>query len=484
MTRATKRTGLDRWRVCLCLVVATTGWSLCAAAEEPLPPPFRVEDIQRLGVEPAVYDHILSLYADAQQHPREAEPLGKLGTALQAYGIYELAETCFQRAAVLSPGSFRWLYHLGIVQGWMGRYDAAIATMRRAAALEAGSGLARLRLAEYLRDTGRVDEAVTAFEALTREKPKLAIGHLGLGRAFSMLGEWSQAAQAYQSALGVFADYAAAHYGLGLAYRHLGQIEKAQLEMQEYERTKPLTQPSEDPFVAAITKIAQGSLTEFAEGSLYIRQGQMQKAAAAFERALESNPQLVLAHTNLIVIYAKLGQMKNAERHFREALAIAPGSIEAYMNWASVLVLQHKPAEAISALSKAVGLNPYYAEAHVQLGSLLEESGRRAEALEQYDLALQNDPTHRQAHYLLGRLLVQSGKLQEGITHLLATIAVDDEKTPVCLQTLAAAYRYAGQLEQARTYLERAYQKADERGMEQLAAQLKREVQSLPAHTQ
>jgi lipopolysaccharide biosynthesis regulator YciM len=124
-------------------------------------------------------------------------------------------------------------------------------------------------------------------------------------------------------------------------------------------------------------------------------------------------------------------------------------------------------------------LNPNYADAHLQLGSLLDDSARSSEAQEHFRLALENDATRRQAHFLLGRSLIRTGQWTDAIQHLLETIQVNDDKTPVCLQTLAVAYQRAGDAGSAVHYLQQARQRAIARKMTELAAQLQQELEQV-----
>src|SRR5436190_1465324 len=222
-----------------------------------------------------------------------------------------------------------------------------------------------------------------------------------------------------------------------------------------------------------------GGLSHFAKGSSLVREGRTSEAIAEFESALQVNPRLVMAHVNLIATYSDLGRRDKAEQHFREAVALDPGWAEAYYNWGLVLLRERKSAEAATAFQKAIEVNPKYTDAHLQLGSLLDDNARSTEAQEHFRLALENGTNIRQAHFLLGRSLIRTGQWADAIQHLLETINVDDDKTPVCLQTLAAAYQRTGDLASAVRYLQQARQQAISRNNTKLAAQLQQELKQV-----
>ena len=68
--------------------------------------------------------------------------------------------------------------------------------------------------------------------------PKLAEAHVQLGNLYSDQGRYADAVPEYQSALEINADLADAHYRLGQAYVHTGQKDRAQEQLQVYQRLR------------------------------------------------------------------------------------------------------------------------------------------------------------------------------------------------------------------------------------------------------
>lgn len=52
----------------------------------------------------------------------------------------------------------------------------------------------------------------------------------------------------------------------------------------------------------------------------YMRKGQLEFALEKFERALEQDPDLAIAHSSIAFLYARKGDKERAEDHYREAL--------------------------------------------------------------------------------------------------------------------------------------------------------------------
>jgi type IV pilus assembly protein PilF len=61
----------------------------------------------------------------------------------------------------------------------------------------------------------------------------------------------------------------------------------------------------------------------------YLRQNDLQSARIKLEKAVELNPDLVMAQTVLGLVYERLGDMEGAERHYRRAVSLAPNDPDA-----------------------------------------------------------------------------------------------------------------------------------------------------------
>src|SRR5262245_3395813 len=462
--------------------ITAWAWLVCCAAHSqspPLPDLLGLDDITQEQFEPAVGRQIRLAYAEASRDPHNAEAVGKLGMILQAYGKYQLAEICYRRARALAPGSFRWAYYLGNVEGWLGKAADAITHIRQALRIDKDYVPARIRLAELLFESGAVQESEKLYRESIRQKGNLASAHYGLGRVLAGREDWVGAIEHYRRACEIFSNYPAAYYALGIAYRKTGDTEKARENLEQFQRAKQHSQPSEDQLMETVNSLYAGGLAHFAKGSTSWRLGKLKEAATEFESALKVNPNLTMAHVNLIAMYGQLGMPDKAREHFRAAIALDPGWVEAYYNWGLFLFQQKRTAEAAEAFAKAVELNPNYGDAHAELGLLLDQDGKGDQARRHYQLALESNPGHRQARYLFGLNLIRSAKFAEAITQLLETIKVEDSKTPICMRMLATAYERAGDRERAAHYYTQARQRAVSLRMEELASELERDLKGL-----
>ncbi len=154
------------------------------------------------------------------------------------------------------------------------------------------------------------------------------------------------------------------HYNLGLAYTHKGLIEEAISEFKQALECNP--------------NLAQAYVNL---GGLYMTaDSDSAKSIAANLRALEIDPDLGPAHSNLAFGYLRSGQPEKAIPHGQKALELMPGSAQSYHLLATAY-LQAGQAEASAELSmKMIEADSSFAAAHFNLAAALGALGKDREA--------------------------------------------------------------------------------------------------------
>ena len=451
------------------VVVLFLAFSECSR-QKPAPLP----DLPELAFEsmiPVIREQIQKVYHRAQENPTDATANGHLGMVLHAYGQYESAEPYYHRGHLLQPDEFRWAYYLGTVRFFLGNDAAAAAALRVALRMDPQYYAARLRLAETLLALGELEECERMYRSVTKERPGSALAHYGLGRVESAHGRSVAAISHYRQACQLSETFAAAHYALALAYRDIGKTAKSETYFSLYEKYSSVKQVLEDPFLYEVTELETAAADDhFRRGLSLADADSLPQAVAAFERALEINPELMPAHVNLISLYGRLGQTDRAEQQYRTAVRIDPSRADLYHNFGVLMAEQGKIQAATRAFRKALEVEPSYAEAHSSLGEMLEAQGRLEEATKHYRLAVKNKSNFRLAHSNLGRMLFALGEYEEAIEHFLSTLTPEDEQTAEYMYNLAIAFANSGDRQKAAYYARQAQQRAASLGQTELAA--------------
>ena len=281
--------------VLLILAFALPTGAARAARSESLP------DLPRLNLDnflPAVREQVRQANAAAEAHPKDADASGELGMVLDAYEQYDAAAVCYQRAHLLDPGAFRWLYYLGWVQAAQGQHEDAVATLGEAVRLKPEDRPAALRLAGNLLAIGRLDQAGNIYRTISETHPESAEAQYGLGRIYALRGDLTAAATAYLRACELFPSYGAAHYALAVLYRKLGRQAESQQQFSLYEQNKEAVPPLNDPLRSDVLNLNLGSVGHMRRAETLEQAGRFAEAVAEQKEALRVDPSACLLYTS------------------------------------------------------------------------------------------------------------------------------------------------------------------------------------------
>jgi tetratricopeptide (TPR) repeat protein len=182
----------------------------------------------------------------AERYPNSPRVAIGLGIAYYSRGNYDDAVKSLLHAADLSPADPR-------VYPFLSRaYDSSpsqaeevIARFRRFAQQQPGNGRAQYYYAMSLWKGKRAQDPnldLTQIAALLKRAialdPALAEAHLQLGNLYFDQQKYGDSIPEYQRALELNGDLADAHYRLGQAYVHTGQKERAQEQLQVYQKIR------------------------------------------------------------------------------------------------------------------------------------------------------------------------------------------------------------------------------------------------------
>jgi tetratricopeptide (TPR) repeat protein len=192
-------------------------------------------------------DPAITIFEKAsERYPNSPRIAIGLGIAYYSRGNYDDAVKSLLHAADLSPADPR-------VYPFLSRaYDSSpsqaeevIARFRRFAEQQPNNGRAQYYYAMSLWKGKRTQDAsldLAQISALLEKAialdPSLAESYLQLGNLYSDQHKYAEAIPEYQRALELNSDLADAHYRLGQAYVHTGEKDKAQQQLQAYQKLR------------------------------------------------------------------------------------------------------------------------------------------------------------------------------------------------------------------------------------------------------
>jgi len=177
------------------------------------------------------------------------------------------------------------------------------------------------------------------------------------------------------------------------------------------------------------------------------------KMRAAAEKALQFDPLLPEAHAVLGMYNHRRSAWSEAEKSFRRALEIDPDNVLARRWYGMALAEAGRSEDGVREVRRSLELDPLSPDAHSTLAEALLGAGRHDEAIASCQKALELDPNFPRAHWTLGRIYVQKGMYSEGIQELLISEKAmgREEWSP----WLGYAYAVAGRKPEALRILDR-----------------------------
>lgn len=133
----------------------------------------------------------------------------------------------------------------------------------------------------------------------------------------------------------------------------------------------------------------------------YQKRGDLNKARAAYEKALEIDDRNNMARTNLAQIYYQLKDYKNAEAAFEKVIEQEPEFGLTYYSLALLLAELDRPEEAIAQLQKAKTLMPNNVRVVYNLSLLYDKVNQHKKAAKTLEAALADFPDNPDLLYAL-----------------------------------------------------------------------------------
>jgi len=181
-----------------------------------------------------------------RKYPKSARLAIGLGMAFYSRGNYDDAVKALLKAADLNPTDPRCYYFLSkAYDSSPSQAEDVLQRFRRFAELQPQNARAHYYYAMSLWKGRRAEETnfhTLQIETLLKKSleldPNFADAHLQLGNLYSDQHKYSDAIPQYERALKENADLADAHYRLGQAYVHTGEKDRAQQQLQIYQRLR------------------------------------------------------------------------------------------------------------------------------------------------------------------------------------------------------------------------------------------------------
>ncbi len=175
-------------------------------------------------------------------------------------------------------------------------------------------------LGKAMANEGDVVGGIRQIQRALEIDPRFARAHNDLGHLFAEQEELSQARVHFEQAIAIDSEYVDPHYNLAVTLNKLGRVDEAADQYRQAIRIKP-------NYLDAYNNL----------GNILLRQGKVSEAVVEFERLLKIDANYPQAYVSLGTASIERGEFHQAVAHFRSALEFQPGLISAATNLTWVL---------------------------------------------------------------------------------------------------------------------------------------------------
>lgn len=359
----------------------------------------------------------------AQAEPDALSLAGQINFEL---GRIDKAAQIYSRLATVFPGHPYATLNLGICHARLRSWNAAVETLKSALVLHPDRAEVWFALGVSLLNQKRATEARSAFGRSLRLSGEYAPAWFGQAVACQLEGSHSDALRIYERMLEAQPDCEELLANALASAAELRDSAKVRALAPRLLQIRPLSIPAH--LAMAWIAIDQGSLAEanrhcgmvaqanpndfgqwYNFGVCLLSLSQHEKAATAFERALNYQPNDTSALEGLARCHTATGRLEEARSAWERLLQQLPEREDAWFRMGLVLHEMDKQSEAAGAFDRCVKLKPEWLDAWVNLGNARWAAGDVVGATNAFQRVLEASPFNSAARRALASLAIDAG---------------------------------------------------------------------------
>lgn len=291
--------------------------------------------------------------------------------------------------------------NLGVIAAQRQDYDAALANFQNSSqwtpepdSLQRNWGTAAFLAEKY-------PEAIPPLEKYVQRNPQDDRARSRLATSYFVTEKYADAVKTFAGISSSLDADPAQLYAYGVSLVKIGEVKRGTELLQRAAASSPDS--------AGIHLLL---------GQAYADQGDVDAAAAEFQKTYTLDPQKQQAHYQYGLLLLRKGRLAEAEEQFRAELGLEPGNVAARYHLGLALLDDQKKEEAARLLTEVVQAAPGYAEAWYQLGKLQLEQDDVPGAIKNLETAVRLAPDASHVHYQLGLAYRRAGRQDEAAAEL------------------------------------------------------------------
>jgi tetratricopeptide (TPR) repeat protein len=317
-------------------------------------------------------------------------PWGRLAAAVleRESGRTGPARTALEKLAAEKPDWAVAHFQLGVTLLRAGQPEAALQAFGKGEAVSSDPHIARVRVAQMLLAAGETERALAKARASLNSPTAGSLARSLIIQAYARAKNPDGAERDLQAAIAAAPKDAGPPMDLGRFYLGRGRPQDA---LGAFETAARLDTQSIEPVAGQVRAL------------LALKQGA--RAASVVEGAIRVHPQSPDLHVLLASVQENQGKTKEAEGSYRKALELEPNHLLATLGLASIYERSRRGPEAVQLLEEAGRAHPRAPAPLTELAAVHVRAGNPKLAIAACQAALERDPTNAQIENNLAFLL-------------------------------------------------------------------------------
>ncbi|MCP5074045.1 MAG: tetratricopeptide repeat protein [Rhodobacteraceae bacterium] len=158
-------------------------------------------------------------------------------------------------------------------------------------------------------------------------------------------------------------------------------------------------------------------------GSLLVQLERPKEAVEPLQKAVKQRPDYAEAHHNLGIAYAALKLVPQAQAAFDQAIKLVPNYVNALNSRAMLKAKTEQFAAALVDYQSILAVQPNDIDTRFNVADMLVQLGRNEEALDGFNLILELQPGHLAARKRIVVQLITTGRAKQAVSHLKKILA-------------------------------------------------------------
>ena len=352
----------------------------------------------------------------------------ELAQLFHANGLLREAISCYEGLLQVDPESAKWSHLLATLLAGYGYAEDATSLWLDVIEREPEYVPARIRLGDLYLKSNRLDEAEQTYRTVLEMDPKNPYAMVGLARLAMQSEDWPQAEKYLVRASAVSGGKIGKDL-LVTVYEAEGKTYEAMVIRSEAKASGSFVDIV-DPWMDEVNTHCYNPDMLVALGGYTVSRGDLKTSIELFKKALDIDPDHLMAHYQLSFIYEAFGMYELAIEHLNAAVDLKKDFADAWIKLTGLHEKKGDPGEALRIFYSGLMNCPKSPAYQIEYARRLKKEKKYTAAIAALKKSIEYRPNEALAYVELSSCYLALGREDEGVEALERALTVEAGDLP------------------------------------------------------